>query len=199
MSTSQKKQHCINLQDAQKIGSGSERSVYIHPHDLNKLVKIIHEGRKNVQSKRETKSYEKLVKRLPNTVHSWSHIPRFYGIHETSLGKGQVVEAIRDYDNSISQTLEFYLKRDGVSAYRKELDELKNYFLKHIIIFNHDIASFLNIVVKRTSETEKTLVVVDALGDHTAIKILNVIPVLARQKIRRRWERLEKKLLEYKQ
>ncbi len=188
----------IDLTNAIKIGSGSERSVYIHPDDPNKLVKVIHPNRKNLQTKRETNAYKRLVKRLPNTKEVWKHLPRFYGMQDTNLGKGQVVETIRDFDGEISKTFLFYLEQDGVECYRAELEQLKSYFLKYCIIFNHDISSPVNLVLKRINETEQHLVLVDALGDHTAIKILNVIPYLARQKILRRWDKFENNLLKFK-
>lgn len=187
----------INLTDAECIGSGSERAVYIHPNDPDKLIKIIHQGRKNLQTKRETKAYKRLTKRLPDTNDAWKHLPKYYGECSTNIGEGQVVEAIRDYDGSISQTLQVYLEKNSVASYRNELNVLKQYLLDNIVIINHDISSLLNIVVKKTNEKENILVLVDALGDHTAIKILNIIPSLARQKINRRWAKLENSLKEF--
>lgn len=184
----------IDLTNAMYIGRGSERSVYIHPNDPQKLIKVIRNGRKDIQTKRETKSYKKLAKRLANTDKSWKHLPRYYGECSTNLGKGQVVEAIRDYDGKISKTLQYYIELNGVEPYRHALNELKSYLLNNLIIINHDISSLLNIVVKKETEENYYLILIDALGDHTAIKILNVVPTLARQKINRRWDKLEKKL-----
>ncbi len=192
------KDNLINLTNAIKIGSGSERSVYVHPDDPNKLVKVIHPNRKNLQTKRETNAYKRLLKRLPNTEEAWRHLPRFYGMQDTNLGKGQVVETIRDFDGEISKTFQLYLEQNGTECYRTELEQLKSYLLKYCIIFNHDISSPVNLVLQRIDESQQVLVIIDALGDHTAIKILNAIPSLARQKIIRRWDRFENSLLKFK-
>ncbi len=184
------------LKNSTSIGSGSERSVYIHPNDPSKLVKIIHRN-KNLQTKREINHYKNLIRRLPNADKYWLHIPRYYGTQATDLGEGQVFEAIRDFDGQISKTFLFYLERDGVDSYREELDELKCYLLRYCIIFNHDISSPLNIVLKRTDHNKQRLVIVDALGDTIAIKLLNIIPYIVRKKILRRWERFEKNLLKF--
>ncbi len=192
-----KSSNIIDLTDAIKIGSGIERTVYVHPDNPNQLIKFVHSGQEASQTMREVSYYEKLVKRLPDTVEAWQHIPRFYGVQPTSLGKYPVFEAIRDFDGEIAKTFQFYLERDGIEPYRCELDALKSYLLKYRIIFNNDIAWPVNLVLKRLDENEQVLVIVDALGDVVAIKILNMFPYFARQKILRRWQRLERRLLKY--
>ncbi|PID62754.1 MAG: hypothetical protein CR974_03150 [Gammaproteobacteria bacterium] len=187
----------INLTDAVKIGSGIERSVYVHPDNPNQLVKVVHPDEKDSQTKREVAYYEKLIARLPDTAEAWKHIPHFYGVQATNRGDCPVFEAIRDFDGEISKTFQFYLERDGLALYRSELDELKCYLLKYAILINSGIIWPVNLVLKRVNENEQILVVVDALGDPVAIKFFNLFPYFVKQKILRRWERLEKNLLKY--
>lgn len=181
----------INLTDDLLIGVGGMRLVHVHPEDKSKLIKTIKKTRKLKREKHEDRYYEKLTKILPNEDLAWQHLPRFYGICKTNLGRGQIVEAIRDFDGNISKLLKFYIKRDGLDAYAEELNSLKEYFLKYHIIFNYDISA-TNIVLKRVSQDKQILVLIDAFGDTVAIPILNIFPNLVRKKIIRRWERFEK-------
>ncbi len=192
-----KSNNIIDLTDAIEIGSGIERTVYVHPDNPAQLIKVVHSGQKASQTTREVAYYEKLVKRLPDTDEAWKHIPRFYGVQPTSAGDWPVFEAIRDCDGEIAKTFQFYLERDGVEPYRAELDELKHFLLKNSIIINNGIRWPVNLVLKRLNENEQILVVVDALSDPVAIKVLNIVPYFVRQKILRRWERLEENLLKY--
>lgn len=188
------KEKIVNLTDEFFIDSGDERVAYIHPDDLNKLIKVTRKDCKDIQSKRENRYFKKLQKRLSDE--DWKHIPRFYGTCKTNLGDGQVVELIRDFDGEISKRLQFYIEKNGIKRYRHLLDELREYFLKHYIIFARDIATH-NILLKRSNENEETLVLIDAIGDVVLIPILNIFPNQVRKKIARRWEHFEKKLTRY--
>ena len=74
------------------VGKGKERACFVHPDDPQKAIKISI-GDSSEQSRREIKFYQK---RQKSGSDSDQHTPRFYGLCETSLGQGIVVDMIRD-------------------------------------------------------------------------------------------------------
>jgi hypothetical protein len=167
------------------IGKGKERACYIHPEDPRKAIKISM-GKVNEQTRRDIKFYRWLARR--GTVEN-RHIPKFYGLCETNLGKGMVVDLIRNYDGDISRPLNWYLAQGvPVEEFDAYLEELKHSFLQDLIIFNHDM-TIGNLLFQRSSTRGARLVAIDGLGDVVALNWLNYFPFLVRRKIRRRWAR----------
>jgi hypothetical protein len=167
------------------IGKGKERTCFVHPDDPQKAIKISI-GSVSEQSRREIKFYQKLKQRDGAND---PHIPRFYGLCETSLGQGIVVDLIRDQDGEISRPLNWYLAEGyPVEDFEPYLDELKKSFLLNLIIFNHDM-TVGNLLFQKVSNTSARLVAIDGLGDVVAIDWLDVFPSLVRRKISRRWTR----------
>jgi len=167
------------------IGKGRERACYVHPEDPRKAIKIS-AGKVSAQSRREIKFYRKLQKR-GGVVDE--HIPNFYGLCETNLGQGIVVDLIRNYDGEISRPLNWYLAQGfPIGEFEPYLDELKQSFLQNLIIFNHDL-TIGNLLVQKSSAIKVRLVAIDGLGDVIALDWLDYFPFLVRRKIRRRWAR----------
>ncbi len=165
------------------IGKGKERACYIHPEEPRKAIKISM-GKVNEQTRRDIKFYRKLARR---TMGENSHIPKFYGLCETNLGKGIVVDLIRNYDGEISRPLNWYLAQGvPIEEFDVYLEELKHSLLQNLIIFNHDM-TIGNLLFQRYSTRNARLVAIDGLGDVVTFAWLNVIPFLVRRKIKRRW------------
>jgi len=172
------------------IGQGRERTCYVHPEDDRKLIKIP-VGPDAVQTRREIDFYSRLQKRAD---FPYTHVPRFYGIVQTSLGRGIVVELIRDIDGEISKSLHWQLSKGvPLSEFESGLAELKHFLLQHRIIFNHDLVPG-NILLQKFSADASRLVVIDGLGDVVAIQWLNYFAPHARAKINRRWDRFRQRL-----
>ncbi len=170
---------------SQPIGTGKERACYVHPEDPRKAIKVP-KGRINEQTKRDIKFYRKLARRK---LTEYQHIPQYYGLSETNLGKGMVVDLIRNYDGEISRPLNWYLSQGvPIEEFDIYLEELKQSFLQNLIIFNHDM-TIGNLLFQRTSTRNARLVAIDGLGDVVALDWLNWFPGLVRRKINRRWER----------
>lgn len=167
------------------IGKGKERACYIHPEDPRKAIKISM-GKVNEQTRRDIKFYRKLARRSTGENR---HIPKFYGLCETNLGKGIVVDLIRNYDGEISRPLNWYLAQGvPIEEFDVYLEELKHSFLQNLIIFNHDM-TIGNLLFQRSSTSSARLIAIDGLGDVVALDWLNCFPFLVRRKIRRRWAR----------
>ncbi|RXJ55304.1 YrbL family protein [Candidatus Marinarcus aquaticus] len=182
------------LKDEDFVGKGNERACYVHPEDRNKAIKITYEGNNRKISKQtqlETKYYQELIKRGMN---DWKHLPEYFGEVETNKGKGFVVELVRDYDGEVSKTFAYYLEKDGVKAYQKELEEYREYFVKNSIIFNYGMMP-KNILLRKNSESDCDLVLIDGLGDVSHFTLPNKIPYFARRRINRRWMKFVRKYL----
>jgi hypothetical protein len=170
---------------SEPIGKGKERACYVHPEDPRKAIKIS-TGETSAQSRRDIKFYRKLQKR-GGVVDK--HIPDFYGVCDTNLGQGIVVDLIRNYDGEISRPLNWYLAEGyPIEEFEPFLDELKQSFVDNLIIFNHDM-TIGNLLVQKTSAVKLRLVAIDGLGDVIALDWLDIFPFLVRRKIRRRWAR----------
>ena len=184
----------IILKDEDFVGKGNERACYIHPEDKNKAIKITYENnnrKESKQTKLEVNYYKELEKRR---MTNFKHLPKYFGEVKTDKGAGFVVELIRDFDGEVSKTFEYYLKKDGVLKYKKELEEYKQYFLDNCIIFNYGMMP-KNILLRKNSETDFDLVLIDGLGDVTYFTLPNKIPYFARKRINRRWDKFIKKYL----
>ncbi len=176
------------------IGKGNERACYIHPDDPNKAVKVNFDESKSKQSDTEINYYKQLVKRKLN---DWTHLPQYFGEVDTNKGKGFVVELVRDYDGEVSKSFKYYLEQNGLEPYTKELEQYKQYFLDNCIIFNYGMMQG-NMLLRKKSETDFELVLIDGLGDVSHFTLPNKIPYFARKRINRRWEKFAKKYLQQK-
>ena len=175
---------------SEKIGAGVERACYVHPADKNKAVKVPM-GERRVQTDREIRYYQKLNRRQQV---SYNHIPQFYGVVDTNLGSGFVVDLVRDFDGEVAKPLKWYFQNNyRLDDFSEHLQELKQFFLQHRIIFNYDMNEG-NVLVKRLSQDQWRLVMIDGLGDVAFIQWPNAIPAYMRYKIERRWKRFIKRL-----
>ena len=178
---------------SEPIGVGQERACYQHPADDGKVVKI-QKGQSNKQTRRELRLYASLARR---GMSDFEHIPQFYGIVETNLGAGFVVDKIKDYDGSISRSLWWHFERGyPVAEFASYLDELKQYLVDNRIVFSVDMGRY-NILFQKLSPEQARLVVIDGLGNHTAVNWFDNIGWFARRKIERRWQRFIDRLRNY--
>lgn len=184
----------IILKDEDFIAKGNERACYHHPEDSSKTIKITFENnkrKKSKQSDKEIKYYKELIKR---GVKSWKHLPEFFGEIKTNKGDGFIIGLVRDYDGSISKSFAYYLNQNSSNIYEKELAVYKQYFLDNCIIFNYGMMP-KNILLRKNSETDFDLVLIDGLGDVSHFTLPNKIPYFARRRINRRWDKFVKKYL----
>lgn len=170
---------------SEPIGAGRERACYIHPEDPRQAIKIP-TGTVSEQTLRDIKFYKRL-KKLGITGNE--HVPKYFGLCETSLGRGIVVELIRNYDGEIARPLNWYLAQGvPVEEFKIFFEELQQSFLDDLIIFNHDM-TIGNLLFQKTSTNSARLVAIDGLGDTVALDWFDSIPFLVRHKIKRRWKR----------
>lgn len=178
---------------SEAIGVGQERACYLHPEDASRVIKI-QRGEQIKQTRRELLFYRWLQRRQ---MTNFAHIPGFYGKVKTNLGEGFVVDLINDFDGNASKSLYWYFEQGyPVAEFFPYLEELKQYMLDNSIIFSVDMGRF-NILFRKLSNQEARLVVIDGLGNHTALNWLDNISYFARRKINRRWDRFISRLQNY--
>ena len=179
--------------ESEAIGEGQERVCYVHPDNPARLIKL-QKGAVRKQTRRELNLYARLARR---GLREYTHIPEFHGSVRTNLGDGFVVDYIRDYDGSASKSLWWHFQRGfPVSEFTSYLEELRHYLLRHAIVFSVDMGRY-NILFQKLSADSARLVVIDGLGDHTAINWLDNFDYFARRKIKRRWRRFIQRLHNY--
>ncbi|QDF29534.1 YrbL family protein [Halarcobacter anaerophilus] len=182
------------LEDKDFIAKGSERACYLHPKDNNKTVKVTYENNKrekNKQSQKEISYYKQLQKK---GLKNWKHLPQYFGEVKTNKGHGFIIELIKDYDGQVSKSFAYYLKENDVEKYKRELEKYKQYFIDNCIIFNYGMMP-KNILLRKNSETDFDLVLIDGLGDVSHFTLPNKIPYFARRRINRRWDKFVNKYL----
>lgn len=179
----------INIQPSDLIGTGVHRKCYIHPENANKCIKIVFRGGAT-ETNREQKYYRYLAKRgIP-----WKMLTQFYGNIETNFGIAAVFDVIRDYDGSVSKTLETYFKstHETTVLYSNVfqcLCELKRHLLEYNIITM--ALKPKNILYKRLSQTTGRCVIVDNIGNSDFIPICTYNKFFGNKKILRKWNQFE--------
>ena len=185
-------QQIVQLTD-DPIGVGQERACYLHPADQHKVIKV-QRGNSDKQTRRELTLYADLERRK---MQDFSHIPRYYGKVQTNHGEGFVVDLVADYDGAASRSLWWHFERGyPVSEFTQYLEELKSYLLDNRIIFSVDMGRY-NILFQKISAQQARLVVIDGLGNHSAINWFDNFSWFARRKIQRRWQRFISRLQNY--
>jgi hypothetical protein len=178
---------------SEPIGVGQERACYRHPEDASKVIKI-QKGESDKQTRRELILYDNLARRK---MTNFEHIPQYYGMLKTSLGEGFVVDLIANFDGDVSRSLWWHFEQGyPVAEFLPYLDQLKQYLLDNLIIFSVDMGRY-NILFQKTSPQQARLVVIDGLGNHSAINWLDNISWFAQRKINRRWQRFIGRLQNY--
>ncbi|WP_202308566.1 YrbL family protein [Dryocola clanedunensis] len=182
----------IKLSFSDFIASGRHRVCYQHPFDNSRCIKIHHNAVNIKETLRETRYYYHINnrKRTPSTI------PKYYGTLETNLGKGYVFQLIKDNTGCVSQTLDYYLRKEGYfEENKKEIQVAYMEFREQI--YNDAIATMTlktyNIVYQLGYKPYGKFVLVDNLGSAKLIP-LDYFSVFARLTLRRRFADFEKLL-----
>ncbi len=167
------------------IGEGRERVCFVHPEDANKIIKI-QKGDCATQTRRELRLYRWLAWRR---FDDYRQIPRYYGKLRTNLGPGFVVDLIRDYDDEVSKSLYWFFERGyPMEEFLPYLEELKQYLLDSQIQINVDLTRS-NVLFQKLDPARARLVIIDGLGNHSAINWFDIFKAVSDRKIDRRWRR----------
>lgn len=199
----------ITLNDSLFIGEGSHRAAYRHPEDDRKCLKIVKEGSLEKRRKNNKKWYKRMRKlssfdethkdlqayrQFGSDEEKLKHIPHFYGMVETSLGPGMLLDLIMNENGTPARTLANHLES---GENRNRLTEALNALGKHLIMFSIAVRDFSigDIRVREGLDGSLTLFIVDGLGGSEFIP-LSKIPFFARLKATRRVDRFFGKIMQ---
>ena len=185
------------------VGVGRHRACYIHPEDVSKCIKVVHNPGEHAfqEIKRELAYY----KHLESYLKDWSGLPRFYGEFETNLGRGFVYDRIVDFDGRPSQSIDQRYNENNLEQLHDELlmliDRLQCYLWDNRIT-TMSIKPY-NVLCHRINESEIIPVVCDNIGSASFLPVEYYCPWLCHQKQKRLFNRfmqlpLLKQLRKYK-
>lgn len=181
----------LDLNNANLIGKGSSRLCYEHPEDKNKCVKITYIDAPEIIAK-EMWHY----RRLEHRKTSWNQLARSYGLVETTMGTGAVFSLARDFDGTISTTLDSYLVDQDKTPPTKQLSallqEFRDYMLRECIVVRELKAD--NIVYQRISANQGHLILIDGIGNNQFLPFANHINFLSRKLIMKKWKKFEQNI-----
>jgi PhoP regulatory network protein YrbL len=169
------------------IGRGGVRTVYQHPNDTDKCIKLLF----NEKKKRAVQREEAYLRKYWSAHKPFDHLSRFFGHCHTTLGRGGIFELIKDYDGAISNPLAAFLPGNNLAdklsptQIASLLFHLRNHLLIHCIIVSDPAPG--NIVVKYITPDHPTLVLIDGIGNPHFIKIADYSQRAARKIIAKKW------------
>lgn len=176
----------LDLENAVVIGKGSSRICYLHPQDANKCIKVTASGNPRITNE-ELSHYRRYQRRNI----SWEMLAMSYGKVATSIGEGVVFSLARDFDGSISRTLDYYLRRDefrlDMKSVADKLLKFKIYLLDQRVIVREIKAD--NLVYQRVNQSEEKVTIVDGVGNNEFLPLANYSAIFARRLLSRKWRK----------
>ena len=188
MSTDEK----LILTDDLKLGDGNHKVVYAHPSDRNLCVKLLFTT-PDSDFDREMKYRRALGKR----AESMTLLTKYYGEIETNLGVGYVFERVIDFDGSNSRTVLDHIQNP------RDTNDLIDLLLqfKRAFIGERFVAAGMdpdNFMVRRISERERRIKIIDNIGTSAKFPILYYSDFLMEKRARKYWRRFVQEIrLEY--
>lgn len=199
----------LSLKGLEPFGVGGRRLCFVHPLDPKKCVKILRtDERRTVRHKKtiipahwrreydnnahERRILEDLEKRIGPKIAQ--HLPRSYGMAETDLGPGLVLDLVRDHDGGISRSIrELITTGYDLSKLRRSFDEF-GHFLSENLVLTRSLLDH-NLVVEMRAEGPGPIFLIDGFGDPAFLPLSAWIPALGRAKVAKRieeaWKRFE--------
>lgn len=203
-----------NLDSLSPFAKGGNRLCFQHPKNPHLCLKVIRP--KNIQVRYRKQSP---VKRLLGTARLndnaqelkahrqpairdltragkesslWSHLPRFYGSVETSLGQANESELIRCADGSVAPTLESLIRKRELTTQLQAAIHRFEAWLADTRILTRNLLPHNLVVTDRSGQPE--LFLVDGLGAPTIPQALAKIPGWSDRYISRKLVRFQSRL-----
>ncbi len=198
------------LRSTAPLARGTRRAVYQHPDDPDALVKVACEGKAALQRdsgrrfsswtrrlglarlgvraefRRELREIAALHLRLPALPEC---IAGIYGLVETDLGPGIVVQKIGGRDGGLAPTLGAVLRAAGIDEARRQLILRAGACITRSQARLNNLALH-NIVVAPDPVHGERLVLIDCVGEKTLIPVQRLCPWYSRRLTAKRLRRL---------
>ncbi|WP_160152381.1 YrbL family protein [Microbulbifer sp. ALW1] len=202
----------IDLREQRPFASGGNRHCYRHPEHPERCIKVMIPGRVGElrarapwykklfgddqfdDNAREREGYhQKALKNAAADSIVWQHLPRWYGIEDTSAGPGSVSELILDSSGEPAMTLERYLQLYGLDeTIRRALSEFADWLRLSGVMTKNLLPH--NLVIRETRENPR-LVLIDGLGRSAFLPFAEIFEGsrnrYLERRIKRMWARVE--------
>lgn len=204
----------VNLDNLTPFAHGANRYCYQHPDNPNRCLKVIRQ--ENIEARFRRQSPVKRLlgsARLNDNVQElkahaqpairqllrvskesivWSHLPRFCGRVETTLGSANESELIRCADGSVAPTLESLIRGNKVTPELQEAISRFEAWLADTRILTRNLLPHNLVVTDRSGQSE--LFLVDGLGAPTIPQALAGVPGWSERYITRKIARFHTRL-----
>lgn len=197
----------LTLSNKEPFARGGRRLCFVHPEDDARCVKVLRTdgdrfrktGRTFVpgflrreydNNEDERRALDALQRRLGS---AYDHLPRCYGYVETDLGRGLVLELVRDEDGHISRSVrESLLEGVALDELRPAYDEMAAFYIEHGVVTRAILDH--NLTAQRVGSAWR-LTLIDGFGDSTLIPLRSLLAstrrATAKKRMRAGWERIE--------
>lgn len=200
----------LTLSDHIPFADGGNRLCFIYPNKPDRCVKVTKPGRNGKavrtargwrgwfhsaeyydDSMREFREYQYLLKHNGDSL--WRHIPRHFGFVDTDLGRGAVIQMIRNIDDSPALTLreELLVGTKAESA----IAEFRAFLATVNLPYWDGLLS--NILCARTAPEQWRLYIVDGLGRSPLLPLARYSRYLRIANMKRRMIKLEHSIAAY--
>jgi hypothetical protein len=200
----------LSLSNLTPFGIGGRRLCFSHPTDKGKCVKVLRiDEQRTVRIKKlrllpafmhraynnnahEKKILSELQQRIGVGMNQ--HLPLCYGTIETDLGRGLVLDLVRDHDGKISRSVrELVSIGHDVEEFREAFDEFGEFLIEHRVLTRNLLDH--NIVVRYLGCGKLKMYLIDGFGDPAWLPFARWFESIARAKIKKRlrtaWHRFE--------
>jgi len=193
----------LDIDESKLIAAGTRRRIFSHPDSADKVIKVFWDDQLPAKRRAMRKSrWFKSVRRFDDNENDYREFRRvkrrfgkairsiygIYGYVDTPLGRGLVVEHVRNADGTTSETLADYVRKHGSSRILPALDRLFDELAKYHVVAKDPHVE--NILVRELEGGDLELVVIDGLGDNNVIPFATVSKVLNRNKLMRKKQSL---------
>jgi len=186
----------VVLSDANPVAVGGHRLCYLHPDHDGRCIKVMKKTSVRTgpddENELEHKAYLALEKTADDIV--WQHIPRCYGMVETDLGRGIVIDYLCEPDGSPALTVKARIAKGIDRSFQDALDEFKKFLtLGKVRLGDMHIENLLVCNIANTGR--ERFYIADGLSNRHLIWH-PIFRFLHPHKIRRKIKRLEYRIFE---
>lgn len=181
----------IDLTPELICGRGSRRTCYRHPESADRCIKISTGTPASIRQERREARY---MRWLEKRGYAFTHVPKYYGPEDTSLGIGHVFELVRDHGGEVSKSVMHYLHIETEFSIdlMAQLQRLRRHMRQHRLMV-YDFSD-CNMMWQRLAGNQRRLMLIDGVGDTSPFLFLNLHRGIHGRKLDRRWLRPERVL-----
>ena len=201
----------IELNKSEAVARGNCRHIFLYN---NKCIKV--SLKETLQYRREQQKKKNFIKYLfkpflrnydenykdlkfykinKNKEDIYKYTPRFYGICNTNLGNGLIVEYLTDENNKKLPTLQEYIQQNGVSnKLLLAINELLTVLINNNVQVRAPHSN--NFLVKEVENNLLRIYMIDGFGSPNLIPFYDFVPFFGKKKIRKKFDVLVKYLID---